>query len=89
MLGVGVDELVKQGYMKHLLPGPLYWVDTADRCDTHTRARARARTAVDSCMSLRMQKLEVTRGLRTWALYVCVCVCVCVAVSPVSAQVVS
>ncbi|GAX82993.1 hypothetical protein CEUSTIGMA_g10420.t1 [Chlamydomonas eustigma] len=30
ILGVGVDELVKQGYLKHLLPGPLYWVDTAD-----------------------------------------------------------
>jgi hypothetical protein len=32
VLGVGVDELVAQGHMRHLLPGPLFWVDTADRC---------------------------------------------------------
>ncbi|KAJ9526241.1 hypothetical protein QJQ45_009706 [Haematococcus lacustris] len=30
VLGVGVDELVKQGYLKHLLEGPLFWLDTAD-----------------------------------------------------------
>ena len=29
ILGIGVDELVNQGFLKHLLPGPLYWVDTA------------------------------------------------------------
>lgn len=29
-MGIGVDELVKKGYMKDLLHGPLYWVDTAD-----------------------------------------------------------
>lgn len=29
-MGIGVDELVKQGMLQHLLPGPLYWIDTAD-----------------------------------------------------------
>ena len=29
-MGIGVDELVKQGMLEHLLPGPLYWIDTAD-----------------------------------------------------------
>ena len=29
--GVGVDEMVNRGLLKHLLPGPLYWVDTADK----------------------------------------------------------
>ena len=24
-MGIGIDELVKQGHLKHLLPGPLYW----------------------------------------------------------------
>ena len=28
--GVGVDQLVKDGYMLHLLPGPLFWIDSAD-----------------------------------------------------------
>eukprot|EP00240_Pyramimonas_obovata_P001562 CAMPEP_0118927854 /NCGR_PEP_ID=MMETSP1169-20130426/5242_1 /TAXON_ID=36882 /ORGANISM="Pyramimonas obovata, Strain CCMP722" /LENGTH=437 /DNA_ID=CAMNT_0006869711 /DNA_START=69 /DNA_END=1378 /DNA_ORIENTATION=+ len=31
-LGVGVDELVRQGEMDHLKNGPLFWVDTADKC---------------------------------------------------------
>jgi acetylornithine deacetylase len=30
VMGIGVDELVKQGMLQHLLPGPLYWIDTAD-----------------------------------------------------------
>eukprot|EP00798_Chlamydomonas_sp_ICE-L_P008196 gene8196-1458_t len=25
VLGIGVDEMVKQGKLQHLLPGPLYW----------------------------------------------------------------
>jgi len=28
--GVGVDQLVREGYMEHLLPGPLFWIDSAD-----------------------------------------------------------
>lgn len=30
VLGIGVDELVKRGYLDRLKDGPLYWVDTAD-----------------------------------------------------------
>jgi hypothetical protein len=30
VLGIGVDELVKQGHLDRLKGGPLYWVDTAD-----------------------------------------------------------
>lgn len=29
-LGIGVDELVKRGYMDHLKSGPVFWLDTAD-----------------------------------------------------------
>ncbi|KAL8489188.1 hypothetical protein ACS0TY_025184 [Phlomoides rotata] len=29
--GVGVDALAKDGYLDKLKPGPLYWVDTADK----------------------------------------------------------
>ena len=30
VLGIGVDELVRQGHLTRLKDGPLYWVDTAD-----------------------------------------------------------
>jgi acetylornithine deacetylase len=28
--GIGVDQLVKEGYLNHLKAGPVYWIDTAD-----------------------------------------------------------
>jgi acetylornithine deacetylase len=28
--GIGVDQLVKEGYLSHLKAGPVYWIDTAD-----------------------------------------------------------
>jgi acetylornithine deacetylase len=28
--GIGVDQLVREGHMEHLLPGPLFWIDSAD-----------------------------------------------------------
>jgi acetylornithine deacetylase len=28
--GIGVDQLVREGYMEHLLAGPLFWIDSAD-----------------------------------------------------------
>lgn len=28
--GIGVDQLVLEGYMNHLLAGPLFWIDSAD-----------------------------------------------------------
>jgi acetylornithine deacetylase len=31
VLGVGVDGLVKDGLLENLKPGPLFWVDTADK----------------------------------------------------------
>lgn len=30
LLGIGVDELVKQGMLNKCKEGPLYWLDTAD-----------------------------------------------------------
>eukprot|EP00955_Chlamydomonas_euryale_P100313 365274-Chlamydomonas_euryale.AAC.17 len=56
-LGVGVDELVKQGYMKHLLGGPLYWYAL------HSRANVRRR--IDTADS---NPCIGTGGVLAWSL---------------------